>query len=274
MGGGKWIDRKDLSDQWRVDSETPVAQVYTKIEKFLGQTLKDYLNSHNPKLSYKERLVNKLIRHGLSAQEFESKDDKKAWEDRTRRILHHFSSEELEQKALNNNLTLSSFNVRTARYLPVMIAEVKRFQNYGISIDPTFEAFADYLYQVECLSWAGNHILVIDGDDIQENEWVAPSIQYWMAQQLCKLLHKEKPEYTFNGKPYAECFQLPEYVHNAWRPFHRVEEWKIAQYGRPPQPPKPVYCAALDDDAVLPWDYPPYASYKGQDDILSDQCPF
>lgn len=280
MGGGKWIDRKSLLPQWRVNADTPVSQVYTKIEKFLGQVLKDYLSEHSPKLSYKERLVNKLIKHGLSEQSFPTKEEKKAWEERTRRILHNFSSEELEQKALERNLSLSAFNVSTARYLPVMIGEMRRFKSYGVSINPTFEAFADYLYELQCLAWAADYILEIDGNDWHENEWVAPSIQYWMAEQLCSLLHKEKPQYKFNGKPYAECFKLPECIRKSWTPVHRVEEWKIAQHGRPPappEPPKPVYSVAIETNTVMPWDMPDYIptlSVVTESPFDSSECPF
>ncbi|MDH1622186.1 hypothetical protein N5F07_13520 [Pseudomonas chengduensis] len=277
MGGGKWIDRKNLLPQWHVDADTPVAQVYSKIEKFLGQTLKDYLSEHSPKLSYKERLVNKLIRHGLSAQEFESKEAKKRWEDRTRRILQNFTSEELEQKALDRNLTLSSFNVSTTRYLPVMIGEIRRFKSYGVSIDPTFEAFADYLYELQSMAWTGDYVLEIDGDDWHESEWVSPSIQYWMAKQLCSLLHKEKPEFRFNGKPYAECFQLPEFVSKNWKPVHRVEEWKIAQHGRPPEPARPVYSVVLDSNPIMPWeelDFTYEHSATPKPTFDETECPF
>ncbi|WP_155952251.1 hypothetical protein [Zestomonas thermotolerans] len=224
--------------------------------------------------------MNKLVKHGLSEQEFQNKDDKKAWEDRARRILHNFSSEELEQKALARNLTLSSFNVSTTRYLPVMIEEVRRFKGYGISINPTFEAYADYLYEIQCVAWTADYILEIDGNDMQENEWVSPSIQYWMAQQLCSLLHKEEPEYQFNGKPFTECFKLPEFVRKGWTPVHRVEEWKIAQHGRPPEPPappKPVHAVVIDTNTVMPWGLPSYNpvfSTVVDSPFDSDECPF
>ncbi|WP_139134059.1 MULTISPECIES: hypothetical protein [Pseudomonadaceae] len=280
MGGGKWVERKSLSPQWQVDTETAVSQVYTKIERFLGQTLKDYLNEHNPKLSYKHRLINKIIKHSFTSQCFSSKEERRTWEDKARRTLSNLSAEELEQKVIERNLSVSSFNRSTVRYLPLMMSEVERFQSYGVTIDPTFNAFAEYLYKLDFEGWTGDYILEVDSNDIQENEWAAPSIQYWMAEQLCSLLHKEKPEHTFNGKHYTECFNLPEYVSRCWQPNHRIEEWKLAQHGRPPEPPtppKPIYSVSIDDNVLLPWEEPDYISDPlpiKQVSLESIDCPF
>lgn len=230
-GGGLFINRLSLKTEWHVDSNTPVSQVYAKIEKLLGPILKEYLEEHSPKLSYKERIINKLIRKALSEQVFDSATVKKAWEDKTRRTLHYQDIEELEQMALAKELKLFTFDKCTTRHLPLMTSEVERFKSYGVEIDPTFYAHAEYLHSLE--SFCATGVMEIDNNDYRETEFTFDSIQYWMAKQLNKLLHREKPERLFNGKPFTQCFTLPTTVSADWTPSHRIEEWAVAQHGMP-----------------------------------------
>lgn len=230
-GGGKFITRLSLQQEWYVDSSTPVSQVYAKIERFLGQALKGYLEEHSPAFSYKEKIINKLVRKALSEQVFTSATDKKAYEDKTRRTLHHLDIEQLEYMALSKELKLSTFDRCTTRYLPLMMSEVERFKSYGVEIDPTFYAFAEYLYSLE--SFGAEGVMEVENNDYRETEFTFDSIQYWMAKQLNKLLHKEKPERQFNGKSFIQCFRLPATVSADWTPTHRIEEWAVAQHGMP-----------------------------------------
>ncbi|WP_439887739.1 hypothetical protein ACSX1C_00310 [Pseudomonas sp. MBLB4123] len=277
-GGGKFISRLELKSEWAVDNDTPAAKVYDKIEKFLGQTLKDYLTEHAPKLSYKERLVNKLVRHSLQEQEFKTKEARKQYEDKLRRSLQHMPVEQLELSVAERELSLSSFNRSHTRYFPLMMEEAKRFKSYGVKIDASFEAYAEYLQSAEDVFFDTKERLQIESNDCQENEWAAPSLQYWFGQQLCKMLHKEKPDLTFNGKPYAQCFTLPGLVEAGWTPEHRVEEWKVAQYGMPPVRPKPVYQPPLVlDDSPLPWEVDGYVcDHSSLRPVFfkTGECPF
>lgn len=267
-GGGKFITRLSLKTEWYIDSNTPMSQVYSKIEKFLGATLKEYLEEHSPKLSYKERIINKLIRKALSEQVFDSATAKKAWEDKTRRTLHHVDIEELEQMALAKELKLFTFDKCPTRYLPLMMSEAERFKSYGVEIDPTFYAFAEYLYSLE--SFGAEGVMEVENNDYRETEFTFDSIQHWMAKQLNKLLHREKPERLFNGKPFTQCFKLPATVSAGWTPSHRIEEWAVAQHGMPavevkvlsymdahflnlPMPDQPVPALEPWDDSTCPF---------------------
>lgn len=261
-GGGKFITRQSLKSEWYVDDQTPVSKVYDKIERFLGPVLKEYLEAHNPKLSYKERMINKIIRSLILEREFTSKEQKKAFEDKARRTLSHMPVDELEQRVLIQGDSLSSFNRGLTRYLPLMMKEVKRFEGYGVHVDGPFKAYAQYLQTIEQESWTSQIFLDVQHYDYQENEWVSPSIQYWMAQQLCKMLHKERPDSMFEGKHYIQHFTLPKQVPPAWKPSHNVEEWQVAQHGMPAVEARVLYnYMAIDfDKAPAPFELDGYVS--------------
>lgn len=280
-GGGKFITRQSLKPEWHVDDQTPVSKVYDKIERFLGPVLKEYLEAHNPKLSYKERIVNKLIRRLMQEKEFTSKEQKKSFEDKARRTLSHMPIEELEQRVLVQGESLSSFNRGLTRYLPLMMKEVTRFESYGVQVDGPFKAYAQYLQTIEQESWTSHIFLNVAHYDYQENEWVSPSIQYWMAQQLCKMLHREKHDSYFLGVHYIDHFTLPESVPASWKPEHSVERWKVSHHGMPTVEAKVLYTytSADFDTAPAPFELDGYASstdlsVKPPTQEYLDQCPF
>ena len=251
-GGGLSIPRLSLKAEWKVSKDTPLSQVYSKIEKFLGDVLKKYLADHTPTLSYKERIISSLVRKHLATMTFDSVEDKKACEDKTRRILGHYEIEKLEKLAAEKEISLSMFNVGMTNYLPTMVYEVRRFKSYGVEIDSVFSMYAEYLYS--CNDFCSDNILDIESYDPLENEWCDPSLQYWMAEQLNALLHKEKPNQIFNAKHYTKCFKLPATVSADWKPSHQIEQILVAQYGMPEVFVFMPDSLFLIPDNVSPWD--------------------
>lgn len=230
-GGGKFVERSKLQDKWKVTDDHTDTNVYSMIQKFLGNELNDFLAEHVLSLTQRQTLINKLAKLIAAADDVSVELVK----DR----LSYYKNEDLTELATEKELKLADYSSDTRWSFNVAFEEAKRFESYGVAVNSQLLLYADYLYRRKENSnfsaFDHSFFLEVHGD----SNWFSEEacIFDFLATQLTRDLHREKIESRFDGRLLADCFSLPECSTCPLKAEHPLEQYLVAHYGD-----VPLYC--------------------------------
>lgn len=233
-GGGAFILRTDLLTKWQVNEKHSDAQVYTKIEKFLGAVLDDYLALHAPSYTVRNQLITRIAKKEIESRNLTDNKDIDRQTAAIKNILQFFTTEELEDKASKLDVTVFGMTKDGWSELTVALKEARRFAEYGKVVNPTLLMYADYLdlrkansnprcYFLQVIGSRGRYGTVLDELSIEDH----------VSEQLTKELHCEQIDWIYDGHPLSECFIVPEQTVREVEVTHRLEEYLVGKYGLP-----------------------------------------
>lgn len=233
-GGGAFILRSDLLAKWQINEKHSDAQVYAKIEKFLGSVLDDYLALHAPNYTVRMQLINRLAKKEIESRNLTNKQEIERQTAAIKNILQYFTTPELEEKASKLDVTVFGMSKDGWSELTVALKESHRFAEYGKFVNPTLLMYGEYLDLRRANSNPRNYFLQVFGSRGRYGTVLDQlSIEDHISEQLTKELHCEKIDWIYDGRPLADCFTVPEQTVREVEVTHRLEEYLVGKYGLP-----------------------------------------
>ncbi|WP_145006044.1 hypothetical protein [Pseudomonas oryzihabitans] len=234
-GGGAFILRSELLTKWQINEKHNDAQVYAKIEKFLGSVLDDYLALHAPNYTVRMQLINRLAKKEIESRNLTNKQEIERQTAAIKNILQYFTTSELEEKASKLDVTVFGMTKDGWSELVVALKEAKRFAENGLPVNPTLLMYAEYLderrnapYNVKTFFLRVHGSRGLGGTVLDQI-----SIEDHVAEQLTRDLHKEKIEWVYDGRTLADCFTVPERTPHQVVISHRLEQYLVDKHGMP-----------------------------------------
>jgi len=233
-GGGAFILRSELLTKWQVNEKHSDAQVYTKIENFLGAVLDDYLALHAPSYTVRNQLITRIAKKEIESRNLTDKKEIERQTAAVKNILQYFTTEELEDKASKLDVAVFGMTKEGWSELTVALKEARRFAEYGKVVNPTLLMYGDYLDLRKANSNPRCYFLQVNGSRGRYGTVLDElSIEDHVSEQLTRELHCEKIDWIYDGRPLAESFTVPKQTVREVEVTHRLEEYLIGKYGLP-----------------------------------------